>query len=96
MFRVDSVERGGETVGVAFAPLLAVGDDGKPGALLVANGQDGGVVLRGFKLVRRDPPEIFGANARHVFRQSFPIDQPIRLRIRADKGGRNEHGSIIT
>ena len=30
------------------------------------------------------------------FRQSFPIDQPIRLRIRADKGGRNEHGSIIT
>ena len=48
---VDAVERGGEAVGIAFAPLLAVGNDVEPGALLVADGEDGGVVLRRFELV---------------------------------------------
>ena len=35
---VDAVERGGEAVGIALAPLLAVGDDVEAGALLVADG----------------------------------------------------------
>ena len=82
---VDAVERGGEAVGIAFAPLLAVGDDVEPGALLVADGEDGGVVLRRFELVRRDEPEIVGAHARHLFRQLGAVDQPVRLRIGTDE-----------
>ncbi len=34
---VDAFQRGGEAVGVALAPLLAVGDDVEAGALLVAD-----------------------------------------------------------
>ena len=44
--RVDALERGGEAVGVALAPDLAVGDDVDAGALHVADGEQGGVVLR--------------------------------------------------
>ena len=69
IFDIDAVERGGEAVGIAFAPLLAVGDDIEPGALLIADGEDGGVILCRFKLVRRDQPEILGAHARHLLRQ---------------------------
>ena len=58
IFDVDAVERGGEAVGIAFAALLAVGDDVEAGALLIADREDRGVVLRRFKLVRRDQPEI--------------------------------------
>ena len=84
---VDAVKRGGEAVGIAFAALLAVGDDVEPGALLVADGKDGGIVLRRFELVRRDQPEIAGAHARHVLRQLLAVDQPVRLRVRTDEGG---------
>ena len=41
--RQIALERGGEPVGIAFAPHLAVGDDVEPGAFLVA---DGGQVRR--------------------------------------------------
>ena len=44
--RVDALERGGEAVGVALAPHLAVGDDVDAGPLHVADGEQGGVVLR--------------------------------------------------
>ncbi len=43
---VDAFERGGEAVGVALAPHLAVGDDVEAGALLVVDGEQGCVVLR--------------------------------------------------
>ena len=43
---VDALERGGEAVGVALAPHLAVGDDVDAGALHVADGEERGVVLR--------------------------------------------------
>jgi hypothetical protein len=43
---VDALERGGEAVGVALAAHLAVGEDVQPRALLVADGDEHGVVLR--------------------------------------------------
>ena len=43
---VDAFERGRETVGIAFAPHLAVGDDVDAGALHVADRDQRGVVLR--------------------------------------------------
>ena len=90
-FHVDAVERRGETVGIAFAPLLAVGDDVEPGALLVADREDGGVVLRRFEMLGRDAPEIVGAHARHLRRQPRAVDQPLRLRVGADEGGWQQH-----
>ena len=55
---VDAVKRRGEAVGIAFAPHLAVGDDVESGALLVADRDQGGVVLRLLQPFRRDPPEL--------------------------------------
>ncbi len=52
---VDAVERGGEAVGIALAPLLAVGDDVEAGALLVADGEQRGVVLRALRAARARP-----------------------------------------
>ena len=43
---VDAFERGGEAVGIALAAHLAVGDDVEAGALLVADRNARGVVLR--------------------------------------------------
>ena len=87
IFHVDAVKRGGEAVGVAFAPLLAIGDDVEPGAFLIVNGDDGGVVLRRFELVGRDQPEIVRAHARHLLRQLGAVDQPFGLRVGTDKRG---------
>ena len=61
---VDAFERGGEAVGIAFAPHLAVGDDVEPGALLVADGEQRGVVLRLLEQFRRNAPQLLGAHAR--------------------------------
>src|SRR2546427_360625 len=46
MVDIDAFERGGEAVGIAFAPDLAVGDDVEAGALLRPDGEQRGVVLR--------------------------------------------------
>ena len=88
---VDAFERGGEAVGVAFAPLLAVGDDVEAGALLVADGDERGVVLRLLEKFRRDPPQFLGAHARRkAAGQLLAVDQPVRLRVGAHKRGRQE------
>ena len=50
---VDAFERGGEAVGVAFAPHLAVGDDVEAGALLVVDREQRRVVLRLRQMLRR-------------------------------------------
>jgi hypothetical protein len=71
---VDAIECRGKTIGIAFPPLFAIGDDIKPGALLIADRQNRGVVLRRFELVRRDEPEIVDAHARHLLGQLVAID----------------------
>src|SRR5438105_7378012 len=46
MVDIDAFERGGEAVGIAFAPDLAVGDDVEARPLLRPDGEQRGVVLR--------------------------------------------------
>ena len=42
---IEAVESVGEAVRIADAPDLAVGDDIQPGVFLVADGEQGGVIL---------------------------------------------------
>src|SRR5262249_52235253 len=99
---IDAVERGGEAIGIAFAALLAVSDNVKTGALLVADGEQRGIILRLFEMLGRDPPQLARAYPRgHLAGESRPVDQPFGLRIRADQRGgkqcwhRSRHGSPL-
>ena len=56
--KVHPFERGCESVRVAFAADLAVGDDVDPGALQVADRNDRGVVLRLLEVLGCDPPDL--------------------------------------
>ncbi len=56
MVRIDPFERVGEPVGMAFPRLLPVGDNIEAGAFLIANRQQGCVVLRLLQKLRRYPP----------------------------------------
>ena len=88
---VDALERGREAVRIALAPHLAVGDDVDAGALHVADGDDRRVVLRLFEERLGHAPHLLDAHARHGLRlQHLEIDQPVRLRIGADDGGRQQ------
>ena len=96
---VDALERGGEAVRVALAPHLAVGDDVEAGPLLIADGEDGGVVLRLLEPLRADPPELVGPHPRReARRQLLSIDEPVGLRVGAHEGGREElgHGTSLS
>ena len=82
---VDPVEREHEVVRVALAPDLAVGDHVDPRALLVANRDQGRVVLRLLEMRLVDPPQLPCADARRQpAAERLAVDQPVRLRIAAD------------
>ena len=84
IFAIHAVERRRKAVGIAFAPDLAIGHDIDAGALLVADRQDGGVILSLFKMGWVDAPQLPRMSPRrHDFRQAPAIDQPIGLRIAA-------------
>ena len=87
---VDAVERGGKTVGIAFAADFAVGHDVDAGPFHVADRDDGGVVLRFLQMFGRQPPHRMHARARHDLRQHRAIDQPFRLRVASDHRGRQQ------
>ena len=92
---VDAFERGGEAVGVTFAAHLAVGDDVEAGAFLVADGDEGGVVLRLLQPLGIDLPQFLHAHARRKPRgEVLAVDQPVGLRVGADERGRKQlvHG----
>src|SRR5690606_19792221 len=80
---VDPFERGRETVRVALAAHLAVGDHVEAGALHVADREQRGFVLRRVEAIRWNAPQLVGAYARYLAREPRAIDQPIRLRIAA-------------
>ena len=86
MIEVDAFERGGEAIGIALPPHLAVGQDIDAGALLVADRQECRVVLRLLEPLRRDPPQSLRAHPRrHLVPELLAIDQPVRLRVRTDQ-----------
>ena len=95
---VDALERRREAVGIALAPHLAVGDDVEPGALLVADGEQGRVVLGLLQEFGRDAPQLAGADARRKAAGELdPVDQPVGLDVAADQGRRQElveHGAF--
>ncbi len=91
MLVVDAAERGGEAVGVAFPPHLAVGHDVDAGALHVADGDQGRIVLGLLEERLGHAPDLTHARARHDLAQHLAIDQPVGLRIGADDGGLEEH-----
>ena len=92
---VDAVERGGEAVGIALAPLLAVGDDVEAGALLVADRDQRGVVLRTLEPFGIDAPQLLGAHPRrHLLGEARAVDQPVRLRIGADQRRGKQHQAL--
>ena len=88
---VDAFERGGEAVGIALAADFAVGDDVDAGALHVADGEDGGVVLRLLEIFLRQRARSSCMRMRGTdLRQHRAVDQPFRLRIASDHGGRQQ------
>src|SRR5262249_3449126 len=88
---IDTRKRGGKPVGIALAALLAVSDDIESGALLIADGEQRGVVLRGIEPGRIDEPKILRSHPRHLLRKLALVDQPDRLGIGADQGCWQEH-----
>ena len=88
---VDAFQRRREAVGVALAAHLAVGDDVEAGPLLIADGEERGVVLRLFEPFGRHPPQLQRPHPRReAAGELLPVDQPVRLRIRADERGRKQ------
>src|SRR5262252_7923166 len=74
---IDAVEGGGESVAVAFAADLAVGNDVEAGALHVADGDPRSVVLGLFEERLRNAPQVSGAYARRQPPQQLvEIDEP--------------------
>jgi hypothetical protein len=88
---VDAVERRRESVRVALAPHLAVGDHVDACALEVLDGESGGVVLGLLEEGLRHAPELARPYARRQpVSEALAVDQPARLGIAADD--RREQG----
>src|SRR6185312_15787840 len=93
---VDSRERRGEAVGVAFPSDLAVCHDIEPGILLRFDGQYRRIVLRLSQEGLRDPPELAHTDSRRETPgQLLAVDQPLRLRIASYERRREEHGAPL-
>jgi len=89
IINIDTLERGGEAVRVAFAALFTVRNDIEAGAFLVANSKQCRIVLRFFQKFRSDAPQLVCPDAwREAPGKFFTIDQPIRLGVGADERGR--------
>src|SRR5262249_24539318 len=74
-----------------LAPHLAVGDDVEAGALLVADRQQGRVVLRLVEELGRDAPQLFCAHARRkAAGELLAVDQPFGLGVGPDQRGRQQ------
>jgi len=74
-------------IGVALTALLAVADDIDAGAFLVADGEQGGVVLGGFKAVGPDQPQVTRAQpGGHLAFPAAPVESAIRVADRNRPG----------
>src|SRR5205823_3361026 len=81
---VDAFQRRREMIGVTFPPHLAVSDDVDAGTLHVADGQQGGIVLRLLQVWLLHAPQLAETRAGHAFGEQRTVDQPVGLRIGAD------------
>ena len=82
---VDTRERVREAVRVALAARLTVGDEIDPGALLVPDGEERGVVLGLLQVLGSHAPELARKGARRrPLREPLAVDQPVRLRVAPD------------
>jgi len=91
IIEVDTFERGRKPVEVALAPHLAVRHDIDAGALLIANGNQCGIVLCLLERLGSDPPQLAHPDPRRRIRgEHRPVNQPVRLRIRADERCRKQ------
>src|SRR3989449_6889826 len=89
---VHAFERGGETIGVALAPDLAVGDDVQARFLLGADREQRRVFLRLREKRIGDTPQLFRAHARwKAPGELLAVDQPLRLRVTPYQRGRKQH-----
>src|SRR5258706_902270 len=92
---VDTLQRGGEAVGIALAADFAVGDDIDARLLLRADRQQRGVILRLREPGVRDAPQLLRAQARReALAELVAVDQPVGLRGTADQRGRKKQGLI--
>ena len=99
MINVESIQRRGKAIGVALTADFAISDDVYAGPLHVANCEPCGIVLRLFEEWFRHAPDLARPHTRRQpAAQLLAIHQPIRLRIAADDGRRNElgHGHLGT
>jgi hypothetical protein len=79
---VDPGERRGEAVGIALAADLAVGDDVQARQLLVADGDERGVVLGLLQVLRVDAPQLARTHARgNATGERLAVDEPVGLRV---------------
>src|SRR3954464_6572364 len=80
LVEVDAFEGGGEAVGIALAPDLAVGDDVDAGRLLRADREQSRIVLCFFQKGFFNPPKLACAHARwDLFGQPLAVDEPVGL-----------------
>jgi hypothetical protein len=95
---IDAAQRGGQPVGIAFAPDFAVRDDVDPRALHVADRDQRGIVLRLLEERLGDAPHLLGAHPRRQpAAEIAAVHQPVGLNVRADHGGRQDrqcHGAV--
>ncbi len=89
ILQIDPLQGVGETVGVALAAHLPVGDDVDTGALLIADGDDHGIVLGFFQEFRSHAPQTGGRRAgRKARAQRHAVDQPVGLGVGSHQGRR--------
>ena len=94
---VDAIQRGSEPVGIALPADLAVGHDVQAGQFLGPDGEQGRVPLRLVQIVGRHPPQLGSPDPRReAVPQPLAVDEPIRLRIAANEGGREDHAVTMS
>ena len=84
---VDAIKRRGKAIRVAFAAHFAVGDDVEPGALLLGDGHDRGVVPGLLEPLLGHTPQFLNAGPRgESAGQLLAVDQPAQAGRRIRRG----------
>src|SRR5579862_257529 len=90
MLAIEARQCVGEFVRVTLAPNLAIADDIDTGALHLANRDDGRIILRLLEVFFSNSPQLRHPHARHEVAELLTIDEPVGLRITADRHRREK------